>query len=820
MIRFLLPISLVLSACQDLEVEEEINEPPYLLEITVEPSDGPATNEQIVCIATASDPNGDSLSIDLEWMNDTTNTSLGTTNVIELNNDIASPDDVLTCSVIFDDGKGGNESDSDSLVVINTDPTIDELTITPNTDITTSASLYCSAVASDIDGGDPNINYIWNNLTTGASVGVGHELEITPSLDADPDFSVGDIIKCEVSATDGDGGSSTADSSIQIANTDPTIDSIEILPSEGVEYDTVLSCAASASDADLETPTLSYQWTSGDVELGVIDTLQLVEGMVEPGDEVTCTVTATDSHGGTGVVNTMVSVENTTPTWLDEAVIDELNVFTGTTLTCSADAYDPNDGALSVEYTWTGGSETIEFTGGGSDTGIQDTGAPQPQTFWPATGQTIALSVDNSDVGDEITCTAYAIDSNGEEIESISTVTVQNSVPHVDVATIDPNPAYATDTLSCTPTDVDDLDGDEVTLGYSWLLNSVIDATQNESTYSGSLSANDSITCTITPNDGNSDGQGVSDTVQILNTVPSIDGLDITPDPAYTTDSLAVSTTTSDPDASQSLDMAYHWTVGGVEVDEVTASLDSAHFEKNEQVVVTVTVTDGAAEVVSSKSITISNSLPVLAPIVALDSDGQLLCSAEPTDADADSLTSSVTWTLNDEVWVDGTATTNVAGDTIAVDHLVGNLHWTCHYLSSDGEGSTTKEVEYDADGDGFTPLTGDCDESDPDVNPSTASFDDADCDDVDDSIDASEDTGSSDTGDAAEDTGSSDTGDAAEDTGSTTGDDTGTAAGDDTGAAVEDTDTDDDTGAAVEDTDTDDDTGAAVEDTDTATGG
>ena len=185
--------------------------------------------------------------------------------------------DTLTCEVTATDSDGGTVSSADSVVVENTAPGITSAAITPNTGVTTAATLSCSGLATDIDDEPTTTAYQWTNQTQATNLGSGSSLTLTPST-----VSPGDSVQCTVTATDPHGASDSADVSLSVDNTDPSIDSIGISPNSGVTTTTSLSCDVSASDVDGGSLTTVYQWTVNTNVVGSAMQLDLTPSMASP----------------------------------------------------------------------------------------------------------------------------------------------------------------------------------------------------------------------------------------------------------------------------------------------------------------------------------------------------------------------------------------------------------------------------------------------------------------------------------------------------------------------------------------------------------
>ena len=112
-------------------------------------------------------------------------------------------------------------------------------------------------------------------------------------------------------------------------------------------------------------------------------------------------------------------------------------------------------------------------------------------------------------------------------------MTIDNTVPELADVTLSPDPAVEADTLICSPGTASDVDGDTVDYGYAWTVSGSPVSETSASLTGDAFNRGDTVTCTVTPNDGEADGSSVtSNTVTIDNTAPSIDLVEITPDPA------------------------------------------------------------------------------------------------------------------------------------------------------------------------------------------------------------------------------------------------------------------------------------------------
>ena len=68
------------------------------------------------------------------------------------------PNDTVECVVVVEDPSGASDQQSSSVTVLNTNPTIDVLTLSP-AEPTLNDSLSCYAESSDVDGDTPTLSF-------------------------------------------------------------------------------------------------------------------------------------------------------------------------------------------------------------------------------------------------------------------------------------------------------------------------------------------------------------------------------------------------------------------------------------------------------------------------------------------------------------------------------------------------------------------------------------------------------------------------------------------------------------------------------------
>ena len=112
--------------------------------------------------------------------------------------------------------------------------------------------------------------------------------------------------------------------------------------------------------------------------------------------------------------------------------------------------------------------------------------------------------------GDEVSVTVQAFDGELSSDPAVTTVTIANTPPVVSLVTLTPSSPTTRDEITASYT-VEDDDGDSVILNFDWYLDGVLVPGETLSTFPGSETmTGETISVSITPNDGIDDGQSVS----------------------------------------------------------------------------------------------------------------------------------------------------------------------------------------------------------------------------------------------------------------------------------------------------------------------
>ncbi|GAG84447.1 unnamed protein product, partial [marine sediment metagenome] len=239
---------------------------------------------------------------------------------------------------------------------------------------------------------------------------------------------------------------------------------------------------------------------------------------------------------------------------------------------------------------------------------------------------------------------------------------VANTPPTAPTVTITPELPTDQDDLQVSAEGSTDADEDPITYSYKWSKEGAHQPDYDDQTTipAAATAKSETWKCVVTPNDGEEDGPSGEDQVTVDNTPPSIDSVEITPDPAYSDDELAATPSGwNDPDGDAE---GYHWQWQKKQDDQwqdidgaITDTLGSDNFVKGDQIRVLCTPWDGTEEgEAKTDQITISNTAPTqptvdLAPDSPKTSDELTVSASGSQDADGDEVSYSYKWYKDDQ---------------------------------------------------------------------------------------------------------------------------------------------------------------------------
>lgn len=434
---------------------------------------------------------------------------------------------------------------------------------------------------------------------------------------------------------------------------------------------------ATAFDQDIDANQLTVTFTSD--KDGVIGNLTpSSNGNVQFGINTlstnthTVTMQVTDEIGSTCTDAVLLTVGNAPDVEITAPASGEV-INEGDRVNFSALVSDIEDNASDIEVTWESSIDGVLFTQNASSAGNADfsTGALTRGTH---------------------SITASGLDSDGLTGRDAITLYV-NGLPEAPTVTITPASPGSGDDLRATVTaDAYDPEGDPITYSYVWYQNGVITAYTGNTLPNAATTRGENWEVMVTPNDGYGDGTPGYASVNIGNGAPSITGVTISPNIAYTDNELtAVPAGWSDPDGDSER-YRYQWYLNGAALNGSTdPTLAETFFVKGDQVYVEVTPFDGTdtGTTVASGVLTILNSLPTQ-PTVSVtpeqpETDDALTCLVlvPSTDADGDAISYSYSWTNNGSPTAYTTATVPIGSTSIGET-------WECTVTPNDGTSNGT----------------------------------------------------------------------------------------------------------------------------------
>ncbi len=464
-------------------------------------------NDSILSCSTSATDADEAVSPTYTW---NLNGAVAVGSTVDLNDYTLVPGDAISCTALVTDSNGGTSSANVSGVVENRSPSVSAVSLSP-TAPTTQDSVTCSVASIDLDGDVLTESIEW--FVAGTSVGTGTTLDLS-SLGISPS----DLVECVATVSDPSGASDQQSSTVTVTNTDPTIDVLTLSPTEPTLNDT-LSCYAESSDVDGDSPSLSFAFTNQTTGSNFaptsttsnVATLDVSSTDADYDHVLTCSVTSTDTDGGSVMDSISTTIVNTAPIFDQGAVITPNIVEIGTNVACTATASDPDDGIASLTYVW-------------QINGVQ-----------VSTGSSWTVNSSAANVGDSLTCRAIATDLEGNATASTSIpAIIDNTVPVVSAVTLNTLSPYTNDVLTVSSSSFD-FNGDAVSLGYEW---HVVDASTGQDSIvqtgigssfasldgaqSFAFDRDDEVYVTVTPNDGTDDGSTVeSDHALVLNSAPT-----------------------------------------------------------------------------------------------------------------------------------------------------------------------------------------------------------------------------------------------------------------------------------------------------------
>jgi len=611
------------------------NSAPVLASATLTPAEARTTDPLTCAPGEATDADGDAVRFAYAWTIDGAQQAL-TTAVLPASAHHKGQE--IHCAITPLDAAGlaGAPVVSPAVRVLNTPPTVTAPRLSPAAP-NVATPIACSPGAGrDVDGDAVTVTTQWMVDGKPVTTVVGDTLAVGA-------FHKGQQVVCLSASADSDGkGAVEASAAVAVTNTLPTLASAVVLPEDPATSDTLTCQAAGGADADGDEVSLGYEWLISGVPVAGQTDATLASDRFRKGQTVACRVTPADPEGkGTRVTSSSVSVRNTPPTG-GRAELGPVNPLTGDALTCTAsDALDVDEDRVTFTFAWFVNEVDASVTG---------------TTLLPG----------KTKKGDSIRCEATPTDggAGGKAVRS-NAVAIGNSPPTMTSAQVTPAQARVADTLTCEPGRGADPDNDEVVFSYRWMVDGVVAPSTQATLTPGAFKKGQQVTCEVTPTDGTTPGAAVeSPAVRILNTLPEIASVSLSPREPATTDELTCKSGEGRDADGDTVTSTFRWIAGGAVVGEDSATLSGRFTRRDQSVVCEVVPGDGEGPgaPVRSNAILIRNTAPSLegAHVEPLEPDtaSNLSCITGGTrDIDGDLVRLDYAWEIDGQP-VSGTVST------------------------------------------------------------------------------------------------------------------------------------------------------------------
>lgn len=265
--------------------------------------------------------------------------------------------------------------------------------------------------------------------------------------------------------------------------------------------------------------------------------------------EHTVALTATDDDGAEceAIIAFTVTPDDLPPTDPEIRIVpDEPSTLDDLTCTIFQGSADPDGQPVTYTYAW--------FRNGNATLVVGD-----------------LVTADQTAALDDWTCQVVASDGTLSSGLAEDTVTVGNSAPSADEATLGPDPAFETTVLTCEGSGWLDDDGDPESYDVVWSVGGV-PVPVTTATLDGTwFDRDEPVFCELTPNDGIDTGATLtSNVITIQNTPPEPPEVVVTPEPTATQDqdlTCAISVDATDVDSDPILvpdSYEVSWLIDGI----------------------------------------------------------------------------------------------------------------------------------------------------------------------------------------------------------------------------------------------------------------
>jgi hypothetical protein len=407
----------------------------------------------------------------------------------------------VTCTPF--DGTEAGAPVSDTVTITDRAPTQPVVAIAPEAPLTTDDLTANASGSTDPDGETVTFGYRWDR--DGVHQPDLDGRETVPAANT----SSGETWTCTVTPSAGGSDGPSAQISVTVGNTAPTVASVEISPDPAATDDDLTATAEGWNDPDGDAAGYDWLWEvnggSGWAVAGD-NSSTLAASEFARDDQVRVTCTPNDGVEAGPAMQDSVTIVNTPPT---VPLVDVTPDDPATTADLIADvsgSSDIDDDTVTFSYRWLKNGE-----------------------HQPALDNAASVPAAATSAGETWRCEVTPSDGTDTGAMAWDEVTVGGVAPQVDAVAIGPDPALTTDDLTATPSGWTDPDGDpegylwrwHVDSGSGWIVASTDASAADGPTLScDQFSAGDRVRVTCTPWDGTLEGAPVTDEIEISNSAP------------------------------------------------------------------------------------------------------------------------------------------------------------------------------------------------------------------------------------------------------------------------------------------------------------
>ena len=284
----------------------------------------------------------------------------------------------ISCTATYTDAIGGTDFDTATTNSTNTVPTVSLTSLTPTAAV--GDTLTCVTDVADLDAQTVTISREWRSASdtgtvvqtdssvTWSSPGGSSALTaVTGTYVVDPTDVLTDVY-CVVTADDGT-ASATANSSVSVANTAPTVVAVVSSSTGTASSGATLTCTGTASDPDAQTLNYSIAWTDGSTSLststvtsgtvaaptgGTFTGTYVVQPADVAGGSVVCEITLYDVTSSVTVTDSdSLLTSNTVPTLTGVPTLSPTPPTVAAPVSCSAAGSDIDGDTINYGFEWT-----------------------------------------------------------------------------------------------------------------------------------------------------------------------------------------------------------------------------------------------------------------------------------------------------------------------------------------------------------------------------------------------------------------------------------------------------------------------------------